>query len=213
MVTVSQTTNTSSTHTSTDKDTTWKLDFNTLSNLPDNRFLQELIKESNNTEIPKEYHSFLSRIIQDHEASQKLIDETKNECRRKIITVYDQYRVLEGMLKKEYVHVMELSDAKAQLEMKIQAQHKEIEGHIAKYNELQQHMERQNDESTKLATKQALGRRNIEAKLMEKDIELTNLKAENEKLKQYITIFASTGYQLQQQQQQQQQQQIRQPQQ
>ncbi|KAI7903080.1 uncharacterized protein BX663DRAFT_509488 [Cokeromyces recurvatus] len=109
------------------------------------------------------------------------------------------------MFKEEHKQVLEILDQKAQLEIKVKEQEKIIEQNTTHYNELKQRMELQRDEFLKQATKQALGRRNIETKLMEKDEELSNLKNENDKLKQHIAIYVGLQ-QLQQQQLRQQQQ-------
>ena len=217
----------------------WQSEFDSISNLPEEQYLEALRKQMDKLHAPKSVNDMLKRMLNllkgCKEREQAKANEV-SEYSRKILSVYDHYTILEEMYKTEHKTVLNLKDEKAELQAKILDLTKNSSEQQA--NDLKKKLDAQRDEFNKQATKQALGRKKIEEKLMFKEIDYQSVKkklqeieaqnaslqleVQNSKyfLQYYLTpqqqsqvAVAQQQHLIQQQQQQQQQQQKQQQQQ
>ncbi|KAI8047818.1 uncharacterized protein B0P05DRAFT_576169 [Gilbertella persicaria] len=163
---------------------------NSFSNLPNDQLVLAVECLSANPKTPPAYRDVLQKITS---VVRKLIKEREaeaiksSEYVRKINSIYEQYRVLEDLYKEEHKQVLDQQDQLAINQLKLQEKDKAREEAEKNVSQLNAKIEAITEEHKKSAQRQGLGRKNIEDKLMARDIELTELKRKYQELETHLS--------------------------
>lgn len=153
-------------------------------------FKQALRRESNSINAPNSYRDFMTRLVEEYEALENdsnTVDtlSKKNALYSKYVKAAEgNYNYLEELYKEEHKANLDLKDELIQLKLKMKEMEEAYELKEQRMTQQVQQIrsvftdkfERQKEEYTKTANKQAVGRRNIEEKLMMKEIENSEVK-------------------------------------
>lgn len=153
-------------------------------------FKQALRRESNSINAPNSYRDFMTRLVEEYEALENdsnAVDtlSKKNALYSKYVKAAEgNYNYLEELYKEEHKANLDLKDELIQLKLKMKEKEEAYELKEQRMTQQVQQIrsvftdkfERQKEEYTKTANKQAVGRRSIEEKLMMKEIENNEVK-------------------------------------
>ncbi|CEP08060.1 hypothetical protein [Parasitella parasitica] len=164
--------------------------------LPDEQYLEALQKHIDNVHAPKSVKDVIHHLFTVLKGCKEREESKANEVseyNRKILSVYDHYTILEEMYKTEHKAVLKLKDEKAELQARMDEIKSRSEQQASSFIK---QLEAQKEESNKLATRQALGRKKIEDRLMAKEHDhrnkLQDMESQNRKLHSEIHSIKNT---------------------
>ncbi|KAI8327608.1 hypothetical protein BD560DRAFT_417799 [Blakeslea trispora] len=138
-----------------------------------------------NTSTPVGYRDIFKKVII---FSRELINERDSESAkasdhlRKVVAAYEQYQVLESLYKEEHKKVLDQHDQQALLEIKLIEKEKALQEALKQVTEANNRIEQLIEEHRRTAQRQGFGRKNIEDKLLARDMELDELKRKHQEL-------------------------------
>lgn len=147
--------------------------------LPNDQLLQALKKESENPQANAAYCKLINRIVQEIETNQHQMQvktDEATEYKNKIIKVYESYKHLEQGYREEHKVRLDLEDLRAIDDLRAEQQQEALQKAMDEISVLKTSMEQQKEMYVNAAKKQGVGRRNIEEKLMNAEIELDELR-------------------------------------
>ncbi|KAI8638647.1 hypothetical protein BD408DRAFT_485387 [Parasitella parasitica] len=161
-------------------------ELDSITGLPNEQYLDALQKQIDNVHAPKSVKDVIQHlftVLKKCKEREEIKTNELSEYSRKILSVHDHYTILEEMYKTEHKAVLKLRDEKAELQAQIDESISRSEQQASNFKK---QLEQQKEEFNKLATRQALGRKKIEDRLMSKEVEhnkqMQDMEAQNRKL-------------------------------